>query len=38
MGKREKQRLGVGVVLVLLILGGFLDNTVKIWQNATGII
>ena len=29
MGKREKQRLGVGVVLVLLILGGFLDNTVK---------
>lgn len=29
MGKRGKQRLGVCVALVLLILGGFMDNNVK---------
>ena len=29
MGKRGKQRLGVCAALVLLILGGFMDNNVK---------
>ena len=29
MEKRGKQRLGVCAALVLLILGGFMDNNVK---------